>query len=131
VNSFVAGFVGSPAMNFLEGRLAAANGSIGLVLKDGTNVSLEGYEFAGRPGEGRPTLLGIRPEQVDLTSQLAGASHLPLKVSLIDPMGADSLVWGTVGKETISVRVGGEDSFAVGSEINASFLPEQISLFDG
>jgi multiple sugar transport system ATP-binding protein len=130
VNRFVAGFVGSPAMNFIEGTLHVANGSVGLKLPDDTEVPLNGYEFASKPEDGRPASLGVRPEQIDLKPAHSGASTLPVTVVLVDPMGADSLLWGSVGKDTISVRIGAEDTYRMGEALKASFQPSGASLFD-
>jgi len=129
VNLFVAGFVGSPAMNFLEGKITKANGSVGMKLVDGTDVTLAGYEFSGQPQEGQMAVLGVRPEQIELKGA-PGPATLPVTVVLIDPMGADSLLWGTVGKDTVSVRIGAEDIYQLGQSVKASFQPSMASLFD-
>ncbi|HET7717198.1 MAG TPA: sn-glycerol-3-phosphate ABC transporter ATP-binding protein UgpC [Bauldia sp.] len=129
VNRFVAGFVGSPAMNFVEGKLTRINGSAVLQLATGETVTLDGYEFATHPEDGRPAVLGVRPEQLDLKSQ-SGGSMLPIEVTLIDPMGADSLLWGTVASEIVSVRIGPDDVFKAGEKLRASFQPAHASLFD-
>jgi len=130
VNLFVAGFVGSPAMNFLEGQLTKTNGAVGMKLGDGTDVSLDGYQFAAAPEDGQPAILGIRPEQIDPKSAHHDAVTLPLTVSLIDPMGADSLLWGTVGKTMIALRIGAEDTFHIGEPLKVAFQPALASLFD-
>jgi multiple sugar transport system ATP-binding protein len=129
VNRFVAGFVGSPAMNFIDGKLKVAGGDVSLALPDGTAVSLKGYEFAAKPEEGRSVSLGIRPEQIELHPE-AGASVLPVTVVLIDPMGADSLLWGSVGSDTISVRIGPDENYERGQTVKAAFQPSLASLFD-
>jgi multiple sugar transport system ATP-binding protein len=129
VNLYVAGFVGSPSMNFLEGRLTTVNGVPGIKLNDGTDVSLAGYEFADTPGDGRPAVLGVRAEQVVFGPEANGSS-LPVAVSLIDPMGSDNLVWGTVGDVTVAIRVGAEDTFSVGETLQGHFVPAQVSVFD-
>ena len=131
VNRFVAAFVGSPAMNFLDGRLTVTGGEPGITLTNGTKVGLSGYGFAKQPQEGQAVVLGVRPEQINFkASEMPQASKLPLKVSLIDPMGADSLVWGTVGTDTISVRVEDDEGYKLGENLDAFFLPQQASLFD-
>jgi multiple sugar transport system ATP-binding protein len=130
VNRFVAGFVGSPAMNFVEGKLSVSGGTVGLKLPDETTIPLNGYEFLGKPEDGRPASLGVRPEQIDLNPAQNGASALPVTVVLIDPMGADSLLWGSVGKDTISVRIGADESYRMGETLKASFHPNVASLFD-
>jgi multiple sugar transport system ATP-binding protein len=129
VNRFVAGFVGSPAMNFVEGKLARANGAAALRLTTGETVNLDGYAFAGQPEDGRPVVLGVRPEQLELKAA-DGPSSLPIEVSLIDPMGADSLLWGSVASETVSVRIGPDDVYTPGEKVQAWFLPDHASLFD-
>jgi multiple sugar transport system ATP-binding protein len=116
-------------MNFIDGRLRVSGGTVGLKLPDGTEVPLTGYEFSGKPEDGRSASLGVRPEQIDLKTH-NGASTLPVTVVLIDPMGADSLLWGSVGKDTISVRIGAEDTYRMGESLKASFQPSGASLFD-
>jgi multiple sugar transport system ATP-binding protein len=128
VNLFVAGFVGSPAMNFLRGTVRKANGAVGIKLADGADVALDGYEFQAAPEDGRAAVLGVRPEQLVLGT--GSPSSLPVTVSLVDPMGADSLLWGTVGADTVSVRIGAEETYKMGETVNASFQPALASLFD-
>jgi multiple sugar transport system ATP-binding protein len=130
INRYVAGFVGSPAMNFFAGRLRVDGGAPGMVLEDGTEVALTGYEFADPPETGRPAVLGIRPEQFAFQPGRADEAALPVKVSLVDPMGADSLVWGVVGDETVSIRVDPDGDYQMGAALNAYFLPQHASLFD-
>jgi multiple sugar transport system ATP-binding protein len=129
INRFVAGFVGSPAMNFIDGKVTKSNGAVGIKLDDGTNVPLAGYEFTTTPEEGQPVALGVRPEQLNIKGG-PGAGNLPVTVSLIDPMGADSLLWGNVGKDMISVRIGTEDQYTLGEKVSAGFNPALASLFD-
>ena len=129
VNRFVASFVGSPAMNFLAGAFDSVNGAPAFLLADGDKVTLAGYEFSSPPTPGQPAVLGIRPEQIGVGAA-SGPASLAVNVSLIDPMGADSLLWGAVGKDTISVRIGPDESFALGSVANCSFQPSLASLFD-
>ena len=98
-------------------------------MPDGALVGLDGYDFAAPPGDGRKVVLGVRPEQMDVKAE-NGPSALPVEVTLIDPMGADSLLWGTVGTETVSVRIGPDDAFRPGEKLAAWFQPDHASLFD-
>ena len=86
--------------------------------------------FLGKPKDRQPAVLGVRPEQIDLRSASGGASTLPVTVMLIDPMGADTLVWGSIGKDTISVRIGPDETYRMGETIKAAFQPSQASIFD-
>jgi multiple sugar transport system ATP-binding protein len=130
ISRFVAGFVGSPSMNFIEGTLSVSDGKAAFKLPDGHLVDMTGYEFETTPEHGRPATLGIRPEQVDLEHREAGASVLPVKLTLLEPMGADSLVWGDVAGKTFSVRIDGDAHVETPSSVDAFFLPAQASIFD-
>jgi multiple sugar transport system ATP-binding protein len=129
INRFVAGFVGSPAMNFVEGRLKKTNGGVSINVAEGPDISLDGYPFQSMPEEGRPITLGIRPEQLDPTGAM-GRSKLPIVISLIDPMGADALLWGTIASNTVSIRIGPEDAYNIGDTVSAAFDPSAASVFD-
>jgi multiple sugar transport system ATP-binding protein len=128
INRFVAGFVGSPAMNFLEGKVRKANGGVSIVLEDGTEVSLNGYAFVDAPADGQAISLGVRPEQFTLKTN--GGPTVPVVVSLVDPMGADALLWGNVAKNMVSVRIGAEETYAIGDTVRAGFDPSAASIFD-
>jgi multiple sugar transport system ATP-binding protein len=129
VNRFVAGFVGSPAMNFLSGKIASDGGSPSFILTDGRKVDLKGYQFADTPGEGRIATLGVRPEQMQFTIAGERAASLPATFSIVEPMGSDSLVWGQVGSEAISVRTDADEEVELNSERPVYFQPGLASLF--
>jgi multiple sugar transport system ATP-binding protein len=83
VNTFVAGFIGSPAMNLLPAVLGA-NGSIELA---GARVALSAQP-AGEPG--RKVIVGLRPESFEL-----GADGVPARVEVVEELGADAYVFCT------------------------------------
>ncbi len=130
VNRFVAGFVGSPSMNFLSGRVVSDAGRLTFQLHDGRKVDVSGYGFADTPGEGRIATLGVRPEQMQLQPGPASLSSLPATFSIVEPMGSDSLVWGRSGKEPISVRIDADENVKLNAEQSAYFQPALASLFD-
>ncbi|MBB5574378.1 ABC transporter ATP-binding protein [Rhizobium paranaense] len=129
VNRFVAGFVGSPSMNFLSGLVASNGGTPAFILPDGRKIDLNGYEFSGTPGDGRPATLGVRPEQIQFTAANGRMSSLPATFSIVEPMGSDNLVWGQIGKETMSVRIDADEEVALESEQPVYFQPALASLF--
>jgi multiple sugar transport system ATP-binding protein len=129
VNRFVAGFVGSPAMNFIAGELTGG-GRPSLRTHDGTTIGLAGYPFADPPASGRKVHLGIRPEQINFDGNAQGVSALPLKLTLVEPMGADSLLWGSIGDQSVSVRVGPDETHRIGEMIDVHFQPASASIFD-
>jgi multiple sugar transport system ATP-binding protein len=130
VNRFVAGFVGSPSMSFITGELENSEGTPKIRLAEGSLIPLQGYAFKGPVQQGQPIVLGLRPEQILLKEKPAQASTLPFKYSVVEPMGADTLVWGTVGKEMASARVAADVSFSANDSLQAHFIPDQASIFD-
>ena len=130
VNRFVAGFVGSPAMNFVDGTLGLEGDRPHIVLADGTRIDLAGYEFEKPPTAGRKATLGVRPEQVDLRHRSDDSSVLPLELTLVEPMGADTLVWAHLAGTQFSVRVDGDDHVETPARIDAFFSPSHASIFD-
>jgi len=127
VNRFVAAFVGSPAMNFLPGRLDTAGRPV-FVAGD-HRIDLEGYAFAG-PVPAGPATLGIRPEHVR-TGSLAAPASLSARVDMVEPMGADTLVWCRLSDGTpLSLRREADARIQPGDTLPVSFPAEALSLFD-
>jgi multiple sugar transport system ATP-binding protein len=129
INRFVAGFVGSPAMNFISGTMMG-EGAPSLVCSNGSRIDLSGYEFVAPPLGGRKIVLGVRPEQLHFSGQVGETSRFSLNLNLIEPMGADTLIWGAVGDATISIRVGPADPHRKGETADVHFQPRLASLFD-
>jgi multiple sugar transport system ATP-binding protein len=129
VNRFVAGFIGSPAMNFITGRLEPGESPV-FVAGD-VRVALDRYAFA-KPGVvAGSCVLGIRPENV-----IAGAagsarafSH-EVEIEIVEPMGADTLVWTKLAGTNFTFLVDSETRLAVGERTTIGFDPGRASLFD-
>ena len=125
-STFVAGFIGSPAMNFMRGRL---------------NPAVDGVELAGsetlpiRPGPGRggqPVTVGIRPEHLSLAPAGRPGRSLRITAELVEALGADTLVHGRIHGEltTILARLPGDAVVRAGDRLAFSVAPEAIHLFD-
>jgi multiple sugar transport system ATP-binding protein len=98
VNIFVAGFIGSPAMNMLEATLQREDGSM-KVVAGSQEIALDGETLAQRPAlqgyEGRKVVLGIRPEDLEdrqLAGETAHGGMLHGKVTLREALGAELMV---------------------------------------
>ena len=124
---FVAGFIGSPAMNFLPGALADGGGSVTL---DGSGQSVP-VPLPALASDGGVTVV-IRPEHLEPTSR--EAASLELAVDVVEALGADSLVHGQLagGREapTMTVRVEGAMRVAAGDALHLALAPERVHLFD-
>ncbi|MEO0820083.1 MAG: sn-glycerol-3-phosphate ABC transporter ATP-binding protein UgpC [Pseudomonadota bacterium] len=127
-NLFVAGFIGSPAMNFLRGRAslngAAANGMAAVVTPEGEHVPVSRV-----PGleEGREVVLGIRPEHLMLTDEGEGFGA---EVVVTEPTGSEVQVIGKHGEDEIVAVF--RERFMPEPGARLRFRPdaERIHLFD-
>ena len=116
--AFVAGFIGSPAMNLIEGRLDGGAVVIG-------NCTLP----AQHPAEpGRTVLVGLRPEHLEI----APDGPLPLTVELLERLGADTIVHGRLGGDgtVLTARAAGTVNPGLGEVLRFAVRPEHIHLFD-
>jgi multiple sugar transport system ATP-binding protein len=125
---FVAGFIGSPAMNFLKGVIEAG-GDGPVLVTDGVRMPLAGYETSAMPEAGRKVVLGVRPEHVHVDDPAAKLTFDAV-VDIEEPMGADNLLWLKFAGNTISVRIAGSRRYAPGTHIKLSFNMGLASVFD-
>ncbi|MDP9838956.1 multiple sugar transport system ATP-binding protein [Neorhizobium huautlense] len=128
-NLFVAGFIGSPSMNFLRGELVEEGGRT-VFRTNNVSFSLEGYETSEPLIAGRKVVLGVRPEHIKVDGDLAGEEAHEAVVDIEEPMGADNLIWLKLAGHTISVRVGGARRYAIGAQVRLGFDMTMASLFD-
>ncbi|TYP89225.1 ABC transporter ATP-binding protein, partial [Blastococcus xanthinilyticus] len=121
-NAFVAGFIGSPAMNQLT--VPVVDG--GVVLGDAVQP-LERAVLGRLPGSS--VLLGVRPEDLEV------AEHgLPVEVDVVEELGADAFLYGRTragdGEHLVTVRVDGRRPPAPGSTVHVAPRPGSLHLFD-
>jgi multiple sugar transport system ATP-binding protein len=126
-NRFVAGFVGSPSMNFVGGRLIDASSGPAFECEN-LRVPLSGYAFATRLNAGRPVELGIRPEHVVVGS--TGPVVCETVVEMVEPMGSNTLAWTRLGDSPFSIRLDGETGVKQGDRLPLCLPPARLNLFD-
>src|SRR5215208_5279657 len=133
VNRFVAGFIGTPPMNFLEGRLEQENGGP-LFVADGARVRLlrEPNAVAGPPSQ--PVTLGIRPEdlRVDVTAVDGGGrpdDALLGRVVLVERLGGTSHVHFDVGPHRLIASLTNDPLPNVGDAIAVRVAADRLHLF--
>jgi multiple sugar transport system ATP-binding protein len=127
VNRFVAGFLGSPSMNFLEGAISRDGATFQV---GDAAVPLGRYAFERRPDGGGQAVLGIRPEHV-LVGEAAVAQPFgyDAKIDIVEPMGSDTLVWTKLGGANFALRAEADKQFRVGDSIRIAFDPARASVF--
>ncbi len=126
-NLFVAGFIGSPSMSFLEGHVTTQDGAPAFRCGELT-VPLAGYDGEIPAAEGRGAILGVRPEHVSIDA--TGAGGLPATVDIDEPMGSDSLVWLNMGGQTVSARTAPGHGLSPRQQVGLNFDISKASLFD-
>src|SRR5690349_9489985 len=94
-NLFVAGFIGAPPMNLLNGTIGAADGKMVATLADGAQIDLGRYPFETQPRHGDAVVLGLRPEHFATRGQLNGsaAASFRLPVQYTEKTGADATTY--------------------------------------
>jgi multiple sugar transport system ATP-binding protein len=124
MNLFVAGFIGSPAMNFIDATIRRNGGVPSALAPDGTALPLPA-DAGGR--DGQTVVYGIRPEHLDLTD---GANGLPAEVSVVEPTGAEILVFSHLAGQEVAVVFKERHTFRPGDKISLAPHPGTIHLFD-
>jgi multiple sugar transport system ATP-binding protein len=122
-NLFVAGFIGSPAMNFLPATLRRSGGRVGVELSDGTQLDApNGSEGA----DGQPVIFGTRPEHLTLVDQ----GGISTQVAVVEPTGADTFVSCRHSGRELAVVFRERHAFAPGSTIRLQPDLTRAHIFD-
>jgi multiple sugar transport system ATP-binding protein len=133
-NMFVAGFIGSPAMNFLQASLKANGAGLSVVPDGGAALDIPPH-LAGRYGKhaGANVVLGLRPEHLTnaWTEQDREAlAPIPLRIEIAEPLGADTLIFSRIGDREIVCRVTPEAGSTSGSNIVLHANMNHMHLFE-
>ncbi|SHK63645.1 ABC transporter ATP-binding protein [Haladaptatus paucihalophilus] len=128
-NRFVAGFIGSPSMNFFAGT---ARGGTLQCDGFGYDLSERMQESVGSYGD---LELGIRPEDVALHDEAVDRNSFEVVIDVVEPMGSISYVYCRVAdqesEDTFVVEVGGQRPISEEQTLYAHIPPEDVHLFDG
>ena len=127
-NLFDGGFIGSPAMNMIEGSLNRSGEGWRLDHASGS-IDMGRYAFAGTPSGG-PAVVGVRPESIAVGAAPAGHCAASGKVTIVEPMGGETILWTDFAGKPITIRVDGESEVKLGDEIPFHFDVARASAFD-
>src|SRR3954467_9678976 len=120
-NQFVAGFIGSPAMNFLHGKLKV-NGSASFEGPNGVTLPLVG---APPNSDGRSAVYGVRPEHFTIADDGAEA-----EIVVVEPTGSETQVFAKLGGEQVVAVFRERHQFNPGDKVKLKPDPSVIHLFD-
>jgi multiple sugar transport system ATP-binding protein len=129
VNRFVAGFIGSPPMNIMKVNLKESGG--GLVIEEaGFQIEVAAaHQDRLRSHVGRDLFMGIRPEDLTYAEGARGGA-ITASVDVVEPLGAETHIYLTVGSNQLIARVGPEVDVRVGTEIALSPNMDRVHYFD-
>jgi multiple sugar transport system ATP-binding protein len=122
-NMFVAGFLGSPSMNFVPGTVRSDDGRPFLELSDGASLPLRGVPSGAI---GRSVIYGIRPENLVIDPQ----AGLRATVTLIEPTGSDTHLVGKVGDLELTSLARERVALKVGEQVNLAISAADGHFFD-
>ncbi len=136
-NRFVAGFIGSPPMNFLDAMLVRANGDLVIEAADfrvtlpSETASLDTVQEHA----GDQVIFGIRPTDIfdsRLPTPVAAAENntATMQVEVVEPMGAESVIYLRAGEESVIGSFSGDTPAAEGQPMEVIFNMEKAHLFD-
>jgi multiple sugar transport system ATP-binding protein len=136
-NLFVAGFIGSPPMNFFKGTIERASGRLWFVEQnDRAAVRIELDEALSKRSAnwlGKPVIFGIRPEDIadaQTVSQPPPGQTSEVRVDISEPMGAETYLYLNTGVTSFIARVRPTDRFHPNDLVKVTFNLDHAHLFD-
>jgi multiple sugar transport system ATP-binding protein len=135
-NRFVASLLGSPGMNFLDGRVERDDGCGLFILAGNTRLPVpECYRLMIEAYVGRPITLGVRPEHLVLSTEYSVHSTqdsfvIPAVIEAIERLGSETHVYLKTGEHTLIARTQFGIRPAVGQQVLTVAMPEHLRFFD-
>lgn len=128
-NKFVAGFIGSPAMNFIEGKIIRENGLKFISTKNSLT-----FQFHSSHQEkllsfvDKEVIVGLRPES--FSADHSGAALLKVKLELVEQMGSEVYLYFLLDEKQFVARVKPNESFRTGGDVQLSFDSQSVHIFE-
>ncbi len=125
-NKFVAGFIGSPKMNFLDAKIVASDDGSAVIDLAGQTVRLPRRLGALQPGQ--PVTLGARPEHLNVGDR--GVALGNARVDLVEHLGGQTILYATLhGGQTLTVALEDQQAIRAGETVDIRIDPERCHLF--
>ena len=123
VNTFVAGFIGSPAMNMVPGTVRAGGGAMSVAFEGGATLPLP---KGARAGDGQAVLYGMRPEHCSVST----GGGLPSEVVVVEPTGADTQLYCRFARQEITATIKDRTDCRPGDRIHLAPDLSRAHVFD-
>ena len=126
-NRFVAGFIGSPKMNFIETTVEDADGGGTRLQAAGTAIALPRPLASGRPGDS--VTFGVRPEHISI-AEGSGVKLADVRVDLVEQLGGATMLYTTTAdNQPLTIAVDGQRQIDLGTIIGAYADPARYHVF--
>jgi multiple sugar transport system ATP-binding protein len=123
-NRFVAGFIGSPKMNFLEAEVQAADGGGARLRAGGSEIVVD-----RKVGAGEKVTFGVRPEHIAIAGG-SGVRLAEVKVDLVEQLGGQTMVYTTTADgQPLTIAVDGQRQVELGSRLTTYVDPARYHVF--
>lgn len=125
-SQFVAGFIGSPTMNFLSGFIT----SDGMAIRFNEHITLP-LNKKLLDGVDQEVIVGIRPEHI-FAKEKEGADYFDLTIEYVESLGADTMAYGVFadGAHRLTARLPGKWQGQAGTTVSLGVMPDSLHLFD-
>ncbi len=130
INRFVAGFIGSPAMNFID---VTMNGSGEAAVLEATDIRIplpDRFRDAVGPTTGRKLVLGVRPEHLELAAEGAASGTIRAEADVVEYLGAEELIHASVGGLDLVALISSDNRVKPADKLILTARPEKLHLFD-
>ena len=132
INMFVAGFIGSPQMNFIEGTLVENRHNLYYSNRMIIELTLDAdvcERLREKGYAGRSVFMGVRPEDVRIHGEMM-ENGLRGTVEVVENMGSEKFLYINTGHENISAKVGRETMVEHGDDVSIQFNLQKVHFFD-
>jgi multiple sugar transport system ATP-binding protein len=134
-NVFVAGFVGSPSMNFFDATLVELEGKM-VIQTAGFNVEVPANRVENyRPSLGTKVIFGVRPEDIHdpqyLPANISTLQHVEANIDVVEQMGNEKIIYLEQGGKTFIARIDPRTTAGVGRKMDMVIDMDRMHLFDG
>lgn len=131
-NEFVAGFIGSPAMNFLDCTFAKENKHSLKFIGEGFSLTVPEWmiETIEKEATSSEFILGIRPEDMFVQSELKKEDSIPAVIFEIEPLGFETVVDLTIGDKLLKMRTSTHFKANPGDKLNVVLAKDKMHVFD-
>jgi multiple sugar transport system ATP-binding protein len=130
VDTFVAGFIGSPPMNLIAGRLETIDGTPAFVSAGSFAVALAPGAAVGPHAPGTPVTLGVRPQDVEIGDRPDDAGGIRMRIEVVEPLGHSTIVHAAAEAFRLVAVVPADARPTPGDIVTVALRPDRLHLFD-